>query len=120
MLYDRSSSDSGFFRYGLFAPLRDFPITSFVVVIVILALSLSVIVVPRLSSFFARRGFLVGALSAALSIASCLGVYVFAHDVYRDAVGMRGLVRNSLATRQSTRVALSDAAMCRISHITDT
>lgn len=106
VLYDRTSAGPGFFRYGLFAPFRDFPISSFATVIIVLALSLCVIVVPRLSSFFSLRCVLLGAVSLAVSIASCLAVYIFAHDVYKDAIAIKGLVLNELAARQSIRAEL--------------
>lgn len=37
VLYDREGTDLGFFSYGLGAPFRDFPVVSFILVIVVSA-----------------------------------------------------------------------------------
>jgi hypothetical protein len=77
VLYDREGTDPGFFSYGLGAPFRDFPVLSFILVIVVSALGVSAIFVPRLSSFFSRRSGLLIAVSVAILIICCVGVYVF-------------------------------------------
>ncbi len=89
VLYDRPATDSGFFGYGIGAPFRDFPISSFILVILVLASGLGTIFVPRLLSLMAAKVAILTAGSVALFIITSVGVYVFAHAIYRDAVALR-------------------------------
>lgn len=89
LLYDREETDPGFFGYGLGAPFRDFPVSSFILVIIVLASGLGTIFVPRLLSLASTKVAILTAGSVALFIITCVGVYVFAHGIYSDAVALR-------------------------------
>lgn len=103
LLYDRKGTDAGFFSYGLGAPFRDFPIVSFVLVIASLALAVSAIFVPRLSSLFSRTGGILIAISVALIIICCVGIYVFSPNIYKDAVAARNEVKSRRLMNQTMR-----------------
>jgi len=103
LLYDREATDPGFFSYGLGAPFRDSPVISFILVIAALVLGISTIFVPRFSSFFSRSLGVLSVGTVAIFIICCVGVYVFAHNNYRDAVVLRKDVKIQRAMRQAMR-----------------
>lgn len=89
LLYDRALTDPGFFSYGLGAPFRDYPVSSFILTIAVLALGLSAIFVPYLSSILSRRVAVLAAGSVAILAIGSVGVYVFSPNLYKEAVSLR-------------------------------
>ncbi len=101
LLYDRHSTDVGFFAYGLGAPLRDYPFLSFVIVVALLISGLIVIFAPRLSWIASRWCAVLFSVSIAGLIICAFGINVFARNSYEDAVALRSDTKLRRSMHQS-------------------